>query len=178
MRDVTIKEIEDFLISHRYSFNSTIEDKTLVVKGYSSLKNYKEGTLTWVKSSDNIAGKEIGGLSFIIAQTGIDIPSKRVIYCDESKAAFFGIIDELLDQSNYKNVVGAYSDISESVNMGEDVIIGSNCVLDGEITIGDRTIIMDGTVIINRCEIGHDTIIQPLCVIGIDGFGYYTDENA
>lgn len=176
-KQISLSEIEKYLKSHNYSYKTDIKNINEIIYGYSSLGHYKTGTVTWIKNSKYAEGIDSSNVALLIAQTGISVSANNVIYCDESKAAFFGIIDDLLDPEIEHESIGKFTYIANNVKLGNDVVVGSNCVLDGEITIGDRTRIMDGTVIINRCNIGHDTVIQPLCIIGIDGFGYYEDEN-
>lgn len=173
----SLSELETYLSEMGYHFTSNYPDKEYMIRGYSSLSHYKKGTLTWIKKQEKVAGIDFDEITLVIAQNGVNLPTDRVIYCDNSKAAFFGIIDDVFDKEELKAAIGNNTYISDGVSIGKNVSIGANCVLDGEITIGDRVRIMDGVVIINRVLIGDDTVIQPLSVIGIDGFGYYEDED-
>ena len=177
MKTITVDEIEDYLQKNDYEYTIKCLEE-VPISGYSSLSNYKLGTITWVKNQEKAdAVSDFLHVALLIAEKGVETNAPNVIYSENSKAVFFGIIDELLDPLSLKPGIGPNTFLSDEVTLGEDVIIGPNCVLDGEITVGDRTQIMAGTVIVNRCTIGSDTVIQPLCTIGIDGFGYYQNED-
>lgn len=63
-------------------------------------------------------------------------------------------------------------------NIGEDVLIGSDChihpsvVMSSHIRIGDRCIIYPGVVLYDNVNIGNDCIIHANAVIGSDAFYY------
>lgn len=177
MKRIAIDTIFAYLHTHNYQYRSCVKKENMILKGYSSLVEYKSETVTWVKNHNMIKNLDLSKITLIIAEEGVENIECDVIYVKNSKAAFFGIIEDLFEYEERRMLIGKNTYISEKVSIGEKVQIGSNCVIDGNIKIGDRTTIMDGTVIINNCEIGCDTIIQPLCVIGIDGFGYYEDEE-
>lgn len=177
MRTVQIAEIIDYLDKHHFVYSTCIVSDKITVEGASALSEYRENTITWLKAQEKTEGVNFQNVKLLIAEYGLKGPKCNTIFVKGSKAAFFGLIDDLIDPEVHIAAIGKHTYISSNVTIGNDVQIGNNCVLDGKITIGNRTKIMDGTVIVNNCDIGDDTIIQPLCVIGIDGFGYYEDEE-
>jgi UDP-3-O-[3-hydroxymyristoyl] glucosamine N-acyltransferase len=80
--------------------------------------------------------------------------------------------------------------IGERCRFGKDVKIGAYAVLGDDVTVGDDTRIMPGAkiasgtqigsgcaiypnvVILQNCKIGNRVILQPGCVVGMDGFGF------
>lgn len=80
--------------------------------------------------------------------------------------------------------------VDESVQLGVEVAIGANVVIDEGVSIGDRTTILPGTVILRDVVIGDDcylhanvtvrervrlgdrVVVHPGAVLGSDGFGY------
>lgn len=177
MKDITVKDILNYLdeLNLEYAFSG---DETTLVKGFSSLSNYKSGTFTWIKKQTSIP-EDFQTDSIILAFVSLDIidNAKNTIRTKESKRAFFSTIEHFYGGSRDVPPVGKYTYIGPDVVLGNNVKIGHNCTLDGEITIGDNTIIWNNVSIVNRVTIGSNSEIQSGCVIGHDGFGYTEDEN-
>lgn len=170
---VKIKEILNFLELNQCPFKFQ-GDSEAEVEGFSSLTNYKENTITWVKKSDNNIKQD--NIALCILQKGEKTNAKAIIETNNSKAVFFNIIEHFFVDESEGAAIGKGTVIGEKVKIGKNVIIGSNCSLDGEIEIGDNTCIADNVVIKNRVKIGCNCYIQSLTVIGEDGFGYSVDE--
>ena len=171
-----IKEILEYLdsIGIAYTFNGNDCD---VVSGFSSLSNYKESSFTWIKTSKNIPE------SFDLAQVKLAIVSNEIpelainyIKTNESKRAFFSVIENFYERKVDRPKIGQNTYISKDVKLGENVIIGHNCVLDGNITIADHTIIWNNVTIINKVIIGKNTEVQSGTIIGHDDFAWAEDE--
>lgn len=174
------KDLLDFLssIDINYEF---FGDLDFEIKGFSSLNNYKTGSLAWIKSEKNVLLTNVNLKDVDIAISYQKIEGiKNIIITNEGKRAFFSILDNLFSDSrlNDKNgYIGKNTYISENVVLGSNVFIGHNCVLDGDITIGDNSIIWHNVTILNRVEIGERCEIQSGTVIGHDGFGYTDDKE-
>ena len=93
------------------------------------------------------------------------------------KKAFFSALEHFFAREQARPAIGQFTYISPDVKLGENVRIGHNCTLDGDIEIGDNTIIWNNVSIINRVRIGHDSEIHSGAVIGHDGFGYTEDAD-
>ena len=173
MIKVKVKEILSYLdmnaVSYEFQGNPEVE-----IAGFSSLTNYKQATVTWVKKSiDDLRQREI---ALCILQEGEKAEAKAIIKTNNSKAVFFDIIEHFFADKMKAPAIGKGTVIGERVKLGKNVIIGNNCSIDGDIDIGDNTYIADNVVIKNRVKIGSDCHIQSLTVIGEDGFGYSEDE--
>lgn len=176
MTRVSIREITDFLRQSGFAFRVK-GAQTVSIAGFSSLSNYKEDTVTWVKSEKNWSS-EVENIALCVVQEGIDLPIENQIICRESKAVFFAIIERFFEEAqDGVPSVGKNTVLEGKVTLGKDVRIGSNCSISGNVTIGDGTIISDNVVIRNRVAIGARCTIQALSVIGEDGFGYSEDET-
>lgn len=178
-KKVKISEILDYLSKEKikYTFSGNPDD---CVIGFSSLKNYKDGTVTWVKNQANTQANTIGvlqqHLQLVVAQEGVSVISKNIIFTGESKRAFFKIMEQFWGEKTSPLSIGAYSYISDSVKIGAKTVIGANSVLNGHITIGDNTVIGNNVTIIGNVYIGNNCVIQSGAVIGHEGYSYTEDS--
>lgn len=86
-------------------------------------------------------------------------------------------------------VIDPTASISESVEIGANVVIGKCCSIADEVKIfpnatiydgvriGSHTVIHSGVSIRENCEVGKRCIIHNNATIGCDGFGYAKDED-
>lgn len=174
--DMNVQNVLEFLnkMEHQYIYNG---DKGLSFKGFSSLKNYRPGSLTWIGKEKAIPeGCDFSNISIAVVQKGIDVPVKNQIIASNSKEVFFDILGALFSDGA-KILQNTSTVMGKDVHLGKDVVIGCNCVLDGRIKIGNRTIIEHNVVVMNDVTIGDDCIIHSGTVIGKDGFGFSLDKN-
>lgn len=172
----SVKEIAAFLAERGFDFR-IIGEETCSVQGFSSLNNYKENTLTWIKSEKNW-NQDVKNIRLIVVQEGVDIPLKNQIISKDSKAVFFSIIEHFFEEDNdIQRCIGENTVIGKNVTLGKNVKIGHNCSITGRVCIGDDTTICDNVVIKNNVVIGKNCYIQSLSVIGEDGFGYSEDSD-
>ena len=175
---VTIKEILVHLdnINEKYTF---VGDENQIIEGYSSLGNYKENSITWIKKRDNIPPNfDIKGIKLAIIQENENVEAENSIICNNSKRCFFSILDNLFVKNNETvNPIGKGTYISSNVKLGKNVVIGHNCTIDGDITIGDNTRIYNNVSIINSVYIGENCDIESSVTIGHDGFAFTENEN-
>lgn len=173
---MNIQSVLEFLdtTGHEHIYHG---EDALEFEGFSSLKNYKQGSLTWIGKKKAIP-EECNFSSILIAvvQKGIEIPVKNQIIASNSKEVFFDILKGLFS-SETERLQNTGSVIGKDVQFGRDVVIGCNCVFDGRIKIGDRTVIEHNVVIMNDVTIGDDCVIHSGTVIGKDGFGFSFDKE-
>lgn len=189
---VGLEEIEAFLRSRRLPFRSEARPD-VKIWGFSSVNQYRKGTVTWIKSQEK-AGLLSPETALCIVQEGVDAPVPDKIISPVSKQVFFSLIEYFFEQEEEtaqisptaviltENIgegvgVGPYSLIGKNVVIGNRVVIGSGCVIDGDISIGNGTVLSDHVVLKNRVIVGKSCRIQALTVIGEDGFGYTEDGN-
>lgn len=175
-RLITIKQIAAYL--KEGNFPHVIQgNPEETVCGFSSLSRYREGTITWIKSSQNSIQPSFR-ISACVIQEGADLDAAAKIITPQSKAVFFSILEHFWGDSTDNNMpdIGPGSVIGPHVRIGENVKIGCNCSITGNVSIGAGTVIADNVVIRNRVNIGRDCTIQSLTVIGEDGYGYSEND--
>lgn len=171
-REVKVIDILNYLDAHNESYKF-IGDKSIVVTGFSSLSNYKAGNITWIKNKDVfLENSNDSSIMLAVVQEGEEVDSDNKILTNESKRIFFNILEKFFSSNKNKPRIGNYTYLSPEVKIGENVQIGHNCCLDGEIEIGDNTRICNNVNIVNNVKIGANCVIQSLTTIGEDGFGY------
>ncbi len=91
----TVQDILSFLKSEKLTYRySGVEN--LSVEGFSSLGHYCKGTVTWAKTTKAYEDCQCqDSIALLIAQDGIKAEG-NVIYCAESKQAFFSVLDRFL----------------------------------------------------------------------------------
>lgn len=68
--------------------------------------------------------------------------------------------------------LGAFSYISQNVNIGKNCKIYPNCYIADGVTLGDNVTLFPGVTIYFDCIIGSNVTIHSGAVIGSDGFGF------
>ena len=71
-KKIKIKKILDFLKEENieYDFEGNDED---IIEGFSSLKNYRKGTITWVKNYNHDLEMLSIAPRLVVAQKGVDV---------------------------------------------------------------------------------------------------------
>ena len=177
-KKIKIDKILNYIerLGEKYDY---IGKKDLSVNGFSSLSNYKNGSLTWVKSKKNIPNSfDLSMIELAIVQEEVDLKIPNQIKCKNSKKVFFALLDGLfVECGNNSEPIGKGTYISPEVKIGKNVIIGNNCVIDGDIEIGDNTRIYHNVTIINRVRIGQNCDIESGVNIGHDGYAFTEDDK-
>ncbi len=172
-----VEEILEWLEGQGYAYAFT--GKTDVeIEGFSSLANYRENTITWIKNEKNYhnAGR-IDGVACAVVQRGVKTDYTTVIEADNSKEVFFAILRNFWGEKRVEGSVGEGTVLSEEAAIDPTVIIGCNCTITGNVVIGAHTMIGHNVVIQGRVKIGENCYIQSGAVIGTDGFGFSKDSE-
>lgn len=163
-----------------------------IIKGFSSLFNYKSGTITFISSeyefSSYMSNFKDNNISLIITNKKESYYScfEGMIRVDSPRQAFFMIIEGFFDKSENEGITGITSNsqiyntqsyISNKAEIGNNVKIGIGCVIEGDVKIGDNTEIHHNVVIRNRTRIGKNCRIYSGTTIGENGFGFITDKD-
>ena len=176
MKTVRLSEIKSFLQEKGLDFKFE-GSENIDIEGFSSLYNYKKGTVTWCKTTEILENKAKDSYTLLIAPKYIREICDICIITDDPKTIFFTIIEKFFCEDEELPAIGHGTFISDKVKIGKNVKIGHNCVLDGNITIGDDTIIYNNISIINTVEIGDKCVIQSGTVIGHDCYAYIEDNQ-
>ena len=123
---------------------------TDTVEGFSSLKNYKPGSFTWVKKQGNIPeGFDLAPIALAFVSEEVNAGTARnVIRTPESKRAFFSMIEHFYTCEEERPTAGQFTYVSPKVKLGKDVRIGQDAfvglgvvvvkdVPPGEIVVGN-----------------------------------------
>src|SRR5699024_8142579 len=169
----------------KYTFKGNEED---IVKGFSSLFNYKSNTLTFISSmydyKDFYSKNKDKIIQLIITSSNnIDdyANANNIIQVDNSKIVFFDILEEFYRDSDESEEMiktnQAHSFISDKAIIGKNVKIGIVCVIEPNVQIGDNTEIHHNVVIRSNSKIGKNCTIYSGTVIGERGFNPQTLED-
>lgn len=170
-----IKDVLDYLddIKIDYLFDG---DENVIITGFSSLSNYKPGSITWIKkfeSLDDICNPS--SISVAIIQKDIEAEIINAIRVDNSKEVFFKVLNKFWGVKKERGVIGQNTVISEDAKLHPSVTVGVNCSIVGNIDIGANSIIENNVIIQGNVKIGERCYIQSGTVIGIDGYGFSQD---
>jgi UDP-3-O-[3-hydroxymyristoyl] glucosamine N-acyltransferase len=96
--------------------------------------------------------------------------------------------ESITDDFDYKTLNIEKTPFNETVNHGQNILIGNNVKIGSNCLIGHNTIIESNVVIGNNCSIGSNVIIRNTliknnvsildgCVIGKKGFGFFPNKE-
>lgn len=171
-----LSEIINWGKTSGYQFDF-VGDSEAEIEGFSSLTNYKSGTITWIKRSVPENADLLCSIRCAVIQSGLSIDIENAFYSDNSKELFFAILTEFFSTKSVLESIGSGTVLGENVTIEDAVRIGCNCTLEGMIHIGRGTVIEHNVVILNSVTIGEDCIIHSGTVIGTDGYGYSFDKE-
>ena len=153
------------------------------INGYSSLKNLKDNSITWIKNQSYYDEKFFVGLEDVLLVVKSDININSIyfkdagfIICDNPKEIFFSILNKFFKQQECKSFISNDS-VVETKSIGENVYIGHHCYIGRDVKIGDNVVIRNNVSIEGKVEIGRNTVLYSGVVIGSDGFGYFQDDK-
>lgn len=175
-----ITDYLDVLKKHNISYDF-IGDSGDFVEGFSSIYQYKLGTMTWIRNMDNFHRANINNTSTIqLIITPKDVSEvnffRNQIIVDDPRMAFFIIVEDIFGESIQPGI-GKNTEIMQGAIIGKNVSIGTNCVISSQTIIGDNCIIGDRVVLKGRVVIGESCIIQSGAIIGEDGYAFLHDSS-
>jgi UDP-3-O-[3-hydroxymyristoyl] glucosamine N-acyltransferase len=169
-------------------------DPNLTVTGFASLKEAREGDLSFFHDAryrERLAGTKasavlvpadwpaIGAQPALLAVADPSQSFERVVDLYGFHAAPFeaGIhpsaaIDPSvrLDPANVS--IGAHAVIEKGARIGDRVEIGAGCFIGRNVAVGEGSKLFAHVTVHEGCEIGRRVILHSGVVIGADGFGY------
>lgn len=151
------------------------------INRYSSLKNIRNNSITWVKNQSYYKEELFIGLKEVLLVVNSDIDetdNKDIgfIICNNPKEVFFSILKEFFKQQEYIDFI-APSAVVETKLIGHNVYIGHNAYVSKNVKIGNNVVIKNNVSIEGKVEIGNNTILHSGVVIGTDGFGYFQNSQ-
>lgn len=153
-----------------------LPQKDFPLKGFTSIFQTEEGTLSWMKNQ-NLEWDKVKS-SVVICGKEVPIPKGHscfLIPVEKPRQVFAMVVESFYP---FKRKVGIHSTavIGENCQIGKEVYIGPHCFIGDNVTIGDETIINPNVTIYGDTRVGKKVIIHSGTVIGADGFGYEKDE--
>lgn len=172
-----VEDILNWLDSREYAYAFTGK-RDVEISGFSSLVNYVENTITWIKDekSYRASGRE-GGVSCAVVKQGVKADCLAVIETENPKEVFFAILQNFWGEKRIEGSVGEGTVISREAVVDPTAVIGCNCSIVGDVIIGAHTVVEHNVVIQGRVRIGENCYIQSGAVIGIAGFGFSKDAE-
>ncbi len=154
----------------------------LGIEGYSSIYQYKDGTVSWLRkisTLDNPRFKMPGTFTCVITQDGMPrIPNAKCqIWVGNPKDAFFDALEEFWGEKAEISI-SSQAVIEDGAIIGDNVSIGPFTYISSKTVIGDGTRIGSNVMIKGKVTIGKDCVIQSGAVLGEDGFAFIKEDDA
>ena len=182
----TAKELAQFIEGE------LVGKEDLVITGVNSIEDARDGDLTFAASEKHRQLIEKTNASCVVTTEDVKSSSKTIIRTKNPAVAFAKILSlvspegarhpkgihptAVLEKTAVvgKDVsIGAYSVISEGVEIGDGSVIYAGCYVGPKSKIGSSTVIYPGVVVRDRMIIGSRVIIHSGTIVGTDGFGYH-----
>ena len=151
------------------------------ISGFSSIYNYRQGTITWLRHLSTLDALESEAPPFyscVITKTGAARVSniKCQIWTNDPKDVFFWIIDTFYGKEKEAGV-SPKADVEEGALIGQNVSIGAFSYISSDAVIGDNCRIGSNITIKGKVCIGNNVTIQSGAVIGEDGFAFIKHDK-
>jgi UDP-3-O-[3-hydroxymyristoyl] glucosamine N-acyltransferase len=161
-----------------YLFSGSEKDN---IKGFSSIFEYKPGTITWIRTEsvfDTLKNNSEEPIRLLIAPHGFKNEKGcfNCIMTEDPHRVFFSILKRFYSMET-ECWVGTNNTISSTAKIAENVSIGHNCFIGDRVEIDEGTKILNNVVIQHDIKIGRNCFIQSGAVIGEDGFGFMTSKD-
>ncbi|MEG0681856.1 MAG: DapH/DapD/GlmU-related protein [Eubacterium sp.] len=177
-------KIENFLTfldqeKIHYSFKG---NQAIIIDGFCPLQTPKRNQITWIKKPETFDLKTLADYSDLLVVTTFEGEAiyhdtkQAVLYCENPKEVYFMILTAFFDTEKYQPGIHATA-VVESKTIGREVFIGCHTYIGKDVEIGNGVIIKNNVSIEGKVVIGDNTIIQSGCIIGLEGFGFYKNEQ-
>lgn len=150
------------------------------ILGVSSLFNYKEKTITWIRDKKTFEKVKIKEkIDFIIIPPEIEDRNNFINYIvtDKPQNLFSLLLEKIYLSNQIIEEIGLNTIIGKTTKIGKNIKIGNNCTIEDNVTIGDGTIIGNNVIIKENTIIGEECVIQSGSIIGEAGFGFIELDN-
>ena len=174
MKKIAVRELAACIRAENLSVEICGNQDTQI-SGFSSLKNYKQGSITWIKGQAN-AELCRGKLTAVVCRPNVEVEAEVKLITDHPKEIFFKAIDYLDDFDKVYGIAET-AVLGKDVQIGERVSIGDYCCIGDYVQIGDDTEIEAHVVLHSNVKIGKRCVVKAGAVIGGDGFGYYKNDH-
>jgi UDP-3-O-[3-hydroxymyristoyl] glucosamine N-acyltransferase len=169
-----------------------IGDGTILVSGFSGIKEAKKNELTFLSNSKYEPLLTLTQAGVILVPRQISCPGKTLIRVDNPSLSFTQVVDHFLkDAPSYKPhgihptaviargaklapgvAVGAHTVIEDGAVISEGCTLYANCYVGHEAHLGKDCLIYPNVVLREKVFLGNRVIVHSGTVIGSDGYGY------
>ena len=177
--NVILRELEEFIFQNFeiHKFHNYVENKNIVISGFSPIDSSKKQTISWIKkdtfdclkikSALVIAPKEFT-LDQKISFDIIQVTNPRLVFAKTSNNFFKKELKNELHESVF---------IHDKASIDSNVKIGPYSSISANVSIGKNTIIENNVHILENVSVGSNCYIKSNTVIGGDGFGFERDKD-
>lgn len=182
---ILLDNVLDYLSEHKVTFELVNTDshnrKTPI--GFCPLNDLNHNCVTWAKDITNLHDGELRKYKniCIICKPFSDYKKFQdvmFIFVGDPFSVYFSVLDYILNESNGRvsegYIIGG-SSIVETDRIGKGSIIGENCYISKDVTIGENVTIKNNVSIECKTIIGDRTVIYSGAILGVKGYGYFTD---
>ncbi|MEE9465240.1 MAG: UDP-3-O-(3-hydroxymyristoyl)glucosamine N-acyltransferase [Candidatus Neomarinimicrobiota bacterium] len=170
-------------------------DGSIEITHACDIKDGTRGGIAYLADPRYAAPLAASELSAVIISPEMDPQGKPAIRMDNPKRGFALALASLYPPPQPEAgihpsaIIGAEARLGDDVSIGPYVVIGdgaqlgdgawiqAGCVIGDEVTIGRGARFFPRVVLYDRTVVGEDVIINSGTVVGIDGFGYVTEEE-
>ncbi len=180
----TLQQLAD-LIGAKLQGNPELE-----IRRVYPIDQAQEGDITFVANPKYLSKLSGCKASAVIVAPGIELPGGNLLVTANPYLAFAKILTYLQGPKREMRGVMAGAHVADSAQLaatvtvypgavvGENVKIGAGTVLHpgvviyADVEIGADCLLHAGAIVREGCRLGNRVILQPLAVIGADGFGF------
>lgn len=176
-----IKTIQNYLKNESLKF-SFEGNHQMMIEGFSPLKAPKEKTITWIKEPskfDLTSLEDFKELLIVTTFEGQNLykeSEQSFIFCKDPKEVFFMILTAFFQTETYTPGIHPTA-VVESNKIGKNVHIGCHTYIGKNVIVGDNVVIKNNVSIEGKVSIGENTLIHSGVVIGLEGFGFFKNED-
>ena len=168
---------------------------SVVINGVAGLDNAGPGDILFAENARSLKAAEATEAAAVIVGENLGECSKPAFRHANPKYAFAVILRHLYPPREPREFIHPTAVVAKSAEIGQEVFIGANVVIEENIKIGDRSMIDAGCVvgenvtigsecwlranvtIYSDCLLGNQVSIHSGTVIGSDGFGYVMHQG-
>jgi len=171
-------------------------DGSFLVEGVAPLPTAQKMQISFVVSKKHLAAAQESQAGAFILPENLELPNKNGIHVKNPRLAMAKIAHHFYALPRPPAGISSLVQIGANVTLGDNVSIGSFVVIEDNVTIengvsilphgyigkdvkiGKDTFLHPHVTISHGCIIGQNVQIQAGTVVGSDGFGYVSDDNA
>lgn len=188
---IKVKEAADFVGGEIFG------NPDLEFSNVAKIEEADQGDLTFLYLSAYQKFLDTTKASVILIKSNIERTRDDITYIvvENPQIEFQKIISKYFDEPPELNGIDPSAFIDESVQLGDNISIGKNVVIERDCKIGnnvkifhncvvmknsgigDNSLLYPNVTIREKSEIGNKVIIHPGTVIGSDGFGFASDDK-